>query len=94
MKILMVSMNSIHFVRWTQQLENSGHEVFWFDILDGGKAKGLPWVHQFIGWKQKYPNFKGRYFIKNRLLHLIVPLIPYPVRRPIKETIAFFKNQF
>lgn len=60
----MVSMNSIHFVRWTQQLENSGHEVFWFDILDGGKSKHLPWVHQITGWKQKYPNFKGRYFFK------------------------------
>lgn len=67
MRILMVSMNSIHFVRWTQQLENSGHEVFWFDILDGGRAEGLPWVQQIIGWKQKFPNFKGRYFLKKRL---------------------------
>lgn len=67
MKILMVSMNSIHFVRWTQQLEHSGHEVFWFDILDGGKSKHLPWVQQITGWKQKYPNFKGRYFLKKRL---------------------------
>lgn len=67
MKILMVSMNSIHFVRWTQQLENSGHEVFWFDILDGGRAEGLSWVHQITGWKQRYSNFKGRYFFKKKL---------------------------
>ena len=66
MKILMVSMNSIHFVRWTQQLENSGHEVFWFDILDGGKSKHLPWVQQITGWKQKYPNFKWRYYFKKK----------------------------
>ncbi|MDO7172722.1 glycosyltransferase [Mariniflexile sp. AS56] len=67
MKILMVSMNSIHFVRWTEQLKDSGHEVFWFDILDGGRAEGLPWVHQITGWKQKYPSFKGRYFLKKRV---------------------------
>ena len=66
MRILMVSINSIHFVRWTQQLENAGHEVFWFDILDGGKSKHLPWVKQITGWKQKYPNFRGRYFFKRR----------------------------
>ena len=63
----MVSINSIHFVRWTQQLKDSGHEVFWFDILDGGRAEGLPWVYQITGWKQKFPNFKGRYFLKKRV---------------------------
>ena len=63
----MVSMNSIHFVRWTQQLKDSGHDVFWFDILDGGRAENLPWVHQISGWKQKYSNFKGRYFLKKRV---------------------------
>ena len=66
----MVSMNSIHFVRWTQQLENSGHEVFWFDILDGGKSTQLPWVQQITGWKQKFPNFKGRYFLKKKFSFL------------------------
>lgn len=67
MKILMVSMNSIHFVRWTAQLKDSGHEVFWFDILDGGRTSRLPWVTQIVNWKQKIPNLKGRYFLKKRL---------------------------
>lgn len=67
MKILLVSMNSIHFTRWASQLEDSGHEVYWFDIRDGGYSGKLSWVKQFNGWKQKYPNLKGRYFIKNKL---------------------------
>tara|TARA_R110002049_G_scaffold3795_5_gene27649 strand:- start:127968 stop:129125 length:1158 start_codon:yes stop_codon:yes gene_type:complete len=70
MKILLVSMNSIHFVRWTQQLEDSGHEVYWFDILDGGKTAQLPWAHQITGWKQKFPNLKGRHFLKKNLSYL------------------------
>lgn len=37
---------------------------FWFDILDGGKTNRLPWVHQITDWKLKYPNLKGRHFIK------------------------------
>ena len=64
MKILMVSMNSIHFRRWTSQLENSGHEVFWFDIKDQGYIPSLDWVHQIIGWKKGFLNKGGRYFIK------------------------------
>lgn len=67
MKILLVSMNSIHFVRWTEQLKNSGHEVYWFDILDSGYTSKLPWVEQIVGWKQKYPNLKGRHFFKKQM---------------------------
>ncbi|WP_303317380.1 glycosyltransferase [Flavivirga abyssicola] len=64
MKILLVSMNSIHFVRWTEQLKDSGYDVYWFDILDGGKTDRLPWVHQIVDWKRKFKNLKGRYFFK------------------------------
>lgn len=60
-------MPSLHFFRWTEQLENSGHEVYWFDIVDGSPTQRLPWVKKINGWKQKYPNFRGRYFIKNKL---------------------------
>lgn len=63
MKILMVSMNSIHFRRWTKQLEDSGHEVYWFDILGSeGKIKELGWVQQKTDWRLKVK--KGRYFFK------------------------------
>ena len=67
MKILLVSMPSLHFFRWTEQLQHSGHEVYWFDINDGGKETGrLNWVKQIVGWKLKW-NYPGRYFIKKRI---------------------------
>jgi len=66
MKILLVSMNSIHFNRWTDQLKDSGHEVYWFNILDGGYSETLSWVNQIVGWKQKFPNLKGRSSMKKK----------------------------
>jgi glycosyltransferase involved in cell wall biosynthesis len=66
MKILLVSMNSIHFERWTNQLKDSGHDVYWFNIRDGAYSENLSWVNQIRGWKQKFPNLKGRHFVKNR----------------------------
>ncbi len=79
MKILLVSMPTLHFFRWTEQLEKSGHEVYWFDIVDGSSTERLPWVHKINGWKQKYPNLKGRYFIKSKL-----PFI-YKFLKPLLE---------
>lgn len=66
MRILMVSMNSIHFQRWTNQLKDSGHDIFWFDIKDGAKVPSLSWVTAFQGWRHKFPNLKGRHLIKNK----------------------------
>jgi glycosyltransferase involved in cell wall biosynthesis len=63
----MVSMASLHFFRWTEQLKDSGHEVYWFDILDSGTpSERISWVHQIVGWKHRW-DFPGRYFIKNKL---------------------------
>lgn len=62
----MVSMPSIHFYRWTEQLKDSKHEVFWFDILGNGKkSERLNWVKQFVDWKLKL-NYPGRYFLKKK----------------------------
>jgi len=63
MRILMVSMNSIHFRRWTSQLEDSGHEVFWFDSFGAeGYIKDLDWVQQKTDWRLKFK--RGRYLFK------------------------------
>ncbi len=67
MRILLVSMRSIHFIRWTRQLQDAGHEVHWFDILNGGYINELDWVTQHTGWRYKGGNFKGRYFLKKKL---------------------------
>ncbi|MBI9042246.1 MAG: glycosyltransferase family 4 protein [Lutibacter sp.] len=60
----MVSMSSIHFFRWTEQLKAAGHEVYWFDVVDGGKkVDRISWVHQIVGWKLRW-DFPGRSYIK------------------------------
>ena len=67
MRILMISMQSIHFTRWTNQLKDCGFEVFWFDINDSGYNTNLPWVNQITGWKKRLLKSKGRYFLKKQL---------------------------
>lgn len=67
MKILMVSMNSIHFRRWSEQLRNSGHELYWFDIRDQGYAPSLSYMKQIIDWKKGFLKNRGRTFLKRTL---------------------------
>jgi len=65
MKILMISMFSNHFFRWTEQLRESGHEIYWLDVFDSNtKVNKIDFVHQIIGWRNKL-DYPGRYWIKN-----------------------------
>lgn len=64
MKILIVSMRSIHTIRWVSQLKDTGHDVYYFDILNGGLIKEWDWVTQISNWRYKFGDFKGRFFIK------------------------------
>jgi glycosyltransferase involved in cell wall biosynthesis len=67
MKILMVAIPNHHFFQWVNQLMDSGYEVFWFDISDGGSAVDkISWVKQIKGWKLKY-DYPLRHSIKNKL---------------------------
>lgn len=64
MKILLVAIPNHHFFQWTNQLKESGYEVYWFDITDGaGFVEKINWVQQFNGWKLKW-NYPFRYRIK------------------------------
>ena len=66
MKILMVSMASIHFFRWTEQLKKSGHEVYWIDVYDSNSNyERIDFVQQTVGWRNRI-NFPGRYYVKNK----------------------------
>lgn len=67
MKILIVSMRSLHTIRWVSQLENSGHDVHYFDILNGGYIKQWPWVKQHTNWRYKFGDFKGRFYLKKNV---------------------------
>lgn len=74
MKILMVSMNSIHFRRWSEQLRDSGHELYWFDIRDQGFAPSLSYMTQITGWKKGFLKNKGRSFLKQKAPKLFAQL--------------------
>ncbi len=66
MKILMVSIPSLHFFRWTNQLQDSGHEVYWFDITGMSKnVEKIHWVSQKANWKMRW-DFPGRIALKAR----------------------------
>lgn len=94
MKILMVSMPSLHFYRWVEQLEVSQHEIYWFDVVDGGeKISRIDWVHQIVGWRRKY-NFPGRYFIKKKfpgLYHFIRKFNEHDTRTLFEEKLKEIK---
>ncbi|WP_124980924.1 glycosyltransferase [Nonlabens xiamenensis] len=66
MKILALSIPNHHFFQWINQLETSGHEVFWMDITDAGVSPKIPWVHQISGWRLK-SDFPGRTRLKSAL---------------------------
>ena len=66
----MVAIPNHHFFQWVNQLKDSGYEVHWFDITDGGpKASKIEWVTQIKGWKLKW-DFPFRSTIKKRFPNL------------------------
>ncbi|WP_372757313.1 glycosyltransferase [Mariniflexile sp.] len=70
MKILMVAIPNHHFFQWVNQLKDSGFEVFWFDVTDGGpKSDKITWVTQIKGWKLRW-NFPFRTTIKKNFPNL------------------------
>ncbi|MBU2952147.1 glycosyltransferase family 4 protein [Tamlana agarivorans] len=70
MKILLVAIPNHHFFQWANQLKDSGYEVCWFDVTDGGsKSEKIDWVTQIKGWKLKW-DFPFRSTLKKRCLKL------------------------
>lgn len=70
----MVAIPNHHFFQWVNQLKDSGYEVFWFDVTDGGpKSTKINWVTQIKGWKLKW-DFPLRTTLKKnapKLYHFI-----------------------
>ncbi|WP_240723599.1 glycosyltransferase [Flavobacterium sp. J27] len=66
MKIVMVSIPSLHFFRWVNQLKDTEHEIYWFDITGMSKqVSRINWLHQKNNWKLKW-DYPGRQFVKNK----------------------------
>ncbi|SKB60280.1 Glycosyltransferase involved in cell wall bisynthesis [Salegentibacter holothuriorum] len=62
----MLSIFAPHFFNWTEQLRDSGHEVYWLDIYDSNtKVKQIDFVEQITGWRYKW-DYPGRYFLKSK----------------------------
>lgn len=78
MKILFVSMPSIHVTRWIENLKDTDHEFYWFDVLDRGRLETSDSVHQFTGWKKrKFPYIKGEFFLRKKVPLLYNAIIPF-----------------
>jgi len=78
MKILFISMPSVHVIRWIENLKDSSYELYWFDVLGRGKLDTLDAVHQFTDWKKrKVRPIKGEYFLSKNAPLLYEKIIPY-----------------
>lgn len=83
MKILFISMPSVHVVRWINNLQDTSFELYWFDVLDRGSLETISSVLQFTNWKKrKLPYLKGEYFLQRKL-----PVI-YNAMQPFLEVTA------
>lgn len=78
MKILLVSMPSLHVIRWIENLKDTNFELFWFDVLGRGKLETLNSVTQFTGWKKrKTRHIKGESFLRKKYPNLYEKILPY-----------------
>jgi glycosyltransferase involved in cell wall biosynthesis len=72
MKILIVSINSIHTSRWYSQFKNNkDFDFFYFDINGKSKPSSLGWIEKdHVDWEYKISfmkNLRGRFFLKRVL---------------------------
>lgn len=78
MKILLVSISSIHFKRWVENLKDTKHELYWFDVLDRGGLQKTVYIKQFTLWKKrKFAYIKGEHFLKKKVPNLYFKLLPF-----------------
>jgi hypothetical protein len=93
MKILFVSLPSIHVVRWIENLKDTSHELYWFDVMDRGSLNTLEKVHQFTGWKKrKVPYIKGEYFLRKKMPVLYKMIQPFIEITPSEKLDAIIKE--
>ncbi len=78
MKILFISMPSIHSVRWIENLKEAEHELFWFDVLGKGKLPTKISIQQITEWKKrKLPYINGEHFLRRKLPTFYNSLQPF-----------------
>lgn len=78
MKLLLVSMPSIHVIRWIENLKDTSIELFWFDILNKGKLDVDVQINQITGWKKrKIPYIKGEYWLSYKFPKIYKSIQPF-----------------
>ena len=91
MKILFISMPSVHVIRWIENLKDTSYELYWFDVLGRGKLETLDSVHQYTNWKKrKIATIKGEYFLRKKaplIYKKIVPFLEVTANEALEEII-------
>jgi len=78
MKILFISMPSIHVIRWIENLKDTSFELYYFDVIGRGKLDTIDEVYQFLDLKKrKIPYIKGEYWLSKKLPTLYDKLQPF-----------------
>lgn len=80
MKILFISMPTIHAIRWIENLKNTNHELFWFDIMDRGDIliSDDTNLKKIIAWKErKIKYLKGEYFLRKKTPKIYASIAPF-----------------
>lgn len=78
MKILFISMPSVHVIRWIENLKDSSYDLYWFDVLGRGKLATLDSVHQLTDWKKrKVLPLKGEYFLRKKVPFVYDKIFPF-----------------
>ncbi|MBN8641826.1 MAG: glycosyltransferase [Flavobacteriales bacterium] len=89
MKLLLLSMPSIHVVRWIENLKDTTIDLYWFDILNRGELATEVNLVQITNWhKRKRSPIKGEYWLSKKLPSLhqkIQPFLEVTVEEKFRE---------
>lgn len=89
-------MPSVHVKRWIENLSNTKHELFWYDILNRGDEflEGFD-VHTYTcRYKRKIPYIKGEYTISKRLPKVyrsLQPMLEVTVNETLEQILKELK---
>lgn len=71
-------MRSVHVIRWIENLKDSVHELYWFDVLGKGKLSTTSNVKQIKDWrKRKVPYLKGEHFLRKKHPNFFFKIQPF-----------------
>ena len=93
MKILFISMPSIHAIRWIENLSSKSFELYWFDILDRGKLDTNIEIKQFVGWKKRKVKYiRGEFWLSKNMPSFYSLIEPFLVTNKNEALESIIKN--